>query len=84
MTSDLKKEIAEKAHVIGADRVKKGIINEEFSRICVASNFKDKELLRTLCNAHDVKLEELDITNRELATLCKKTYSIGVIGFNKK
>lgn len=84
MTSDLKKEISEKAHVIGTDKVMKGIANEEFSKVCIASNFKDKESIRKACSAHKTTLEELNLTNKELATLCKKTYSISIIGFNKK
>jgi ribosomal protein L30E len=82
--TELKKDIVEKEYIIGFNKVKKGIISDEFSKVYIASNCKEKEIIQNLCKLNNIKLEELNITNKELGIICKKTYSIGIIGFDKK
>ena len=86
MTSinEIKKDLGEKKPIIGVDRVKKGINNEELKVVYMCSNWKDKDTLKTLCETHNIKLNELDINNIELGVVCKKPYPIGVLGFLKK
>lgn len=78
---EVKKIVKEKKLYYGADitirMLKTGKVNEVF----VASNCLDriKRDLRHFCGIANVKLNELEETNEELGSICRKPFSVSVM-----
>jgi len=80
---DLQELIKEKRLIIGTDRVLKMLKNEQLTNISIASNCPEnvKEDIKHYSKIFNVKLVELKETNQELGIICKKPFSISVIGW---
>lgn len=82
MLSEVRTTVKEKDVVIGADETLKLLREGKIKKVFLAANVQatakhDIYRYGTLSN---VPVVELRITNEELGTLCKKPFSISVIG----
>ena len=83
--TDLKKLIREGNIILGTDVVLKRLKKGEISTVFVAKNCP-AEVLVQLEHYHKVstfELEKTELTNKELGVLCKKPFSIVLIGVPK-
>jgi len=79
---EIKKQLKSKVLIIGADRVLKALKKNELVKIFLASN-ASAELVNDIdyySSLSRVEVEKLDIPNDELGVVCKKPFSIAVIG----
>lgn len=84
--SEIKKYIKEGKVVIGTDRTLKEMRQGMISKIYLSSNVQ-KELVETLeqfSKISDVELVRLSLANDDLGTLCRKPFSISILGVYKK
>ncbi len=79
----LQELIKEKKLIIGTDRVLKMLKNEQLANIYLASNCPEtvRQDIKHYSKIFNVKVEELKETNQELGVLCKKPFSISVVGW---
>ncbi|QQG38752.1 MAG: ribosomal L7Ae/L30e/S12e/Gadd45 family protein [Candidatus Woesearchaeota archaeon] len=79
---DLKKIINENI-IIGTDRVIKGLKNNKIKKVFLASNCKKqtKEDILHYAKLGKIQVVELNIPNEEVGIVCKKPFSISVIGY---
>lgn len=89
MAKDVVREIREmiekRKAIIGADRVLKELYKNNLKKVFVASNCpqrlsKDVDYYAGLNKIEVVKLAQ---QNEELGVICKKPFSISVLGFSK-
>ena len=80
---DLKKALEENKVTFGLERTMKGIKNNSLKNIVIASNCpKDiKEEFDHNISITKAKLHNLNKTNEEMGVLCKKPFSILVLGW---
>jgi len=69
--------------VFGTDRVLKLLRNDKIQRVYLAKNCKEdtRESVKNL--AKNTEVIELDTINSEIGTICKKPFSISVVGLSK-
>lgn len=82
---DIKVGLKEKKAVIGTERVIKGLKTGKIAKVFITSNCpeevkKDIEYYSGLCGAAVVQLAQ---PNDELGIICKKPFSISVLGILK-
>ena len=82
---ELKKLAASDALIIGAERTLKELKRGTLSKVFFASNCSAnvRESLQRYCGISKVSCEELPETDTEVGVLCKKQFSIGVVGVKK-
>ncbi len=80
--SELRKHVQAGRLVIGTDEVMKLLKHNKVARIFAAANCPAsvKEDLRHYCAMAGCELVELAVPNDELGILCKKPFSIAVVG----
>ena len=84
-TADMRKLLTEKKLVIGRDLTLKGLYKGKLGRVMMASNCSDKlrGSLAKYCNQSKVDCIEMKQSGDELGIMCKKPFSISVIGILK-
>lgn len=82
---DIKKAIESKKTVVGTERVLKGLKNGEISTVYVTVNTPEdvKEDITHYAELSSAKVVKLKHPNDELGALCKKPFSISVLGISK-
>tara|TARA_Y100000310_G_scaffold296626_1_gene329023 strand:+ start:16895 stop:17176 length:282 start_codon:yes stop_codon:yes gene_type:complete len=84
--ADLAKELKSKKIIIGADRVIKNLKQGRISKVYISSNCKDsiKSDISCYSKLGDVEVVKMNLSNEELGILCKKPFSISVLGLIKE
>ena len=79
---DVREALKEKTAVIGLERTMKLMRQGKVKKVFVSANTTAtaKDDIRHYGTLLNVAIEELKLTNEELGTLCKKPFSISVIG----
>jgi large subunit ribosomal protein L30e len=72
-----------KKRVIGKTETIKQLRSGKLAEVLVASNFDDKDTIQKLAKLTETKVQVLSQTNDELGALCKKPFSISIIGLKK-
>ena len=82
--AELRKHVQGK-FIIGAQEAQKLINQRKLGRVYIASNCPApiKAKLEESCPANECELVELAIPNDEVGTICKKPFSISVVGVPK-
>ncbi len=82
---NIKKAIAGKKAIIGTDRVIKGLKRGELVKVYLSVNCPSdvKESIEYYAKLSGAKIVKLKVPNDELGTLCKKPFSISVLGIVK-
>lgn len=82
----LRKKVKEKAAIIGKERTLKMLKLGKLSKVMVAANVsKDtKEDVLHYAGVEGVDVSVLKISNEELGVLCRKPFSISVIGLKNE
>jgi ribosomal protein L30E len=85
LVAEIKKLLKENKLVIGKDEVMKGLRQGKFAKIYFASNCPAslKEDATHYASIAGVELVEAGLQNVELGDVCKKPFSIAVIGLLK-
>jgi large subunit ribosomal protein L30e len=83
--TEIKKLISENKLVIGGDEVMKGLRGGSFSKIYLAANCPEqlKADIEHYASISGVEIIETGIQNEELGDICKKPFSISVMGLIK-
>lgn len=83
--SELRKLVAEGKVLLGSKRTLKLLGKGGIAKVFVSQNAPShyKERIASECAASKVELVELSMTGEELGTLCKKPFSVTVIGVAK-
>lgn len=84
-TAEMRKLLSEKKLVVGRDLTLKGLHEGKLGRVMMASNCSDKlrGSLAKYCNQGKVDCVEMRQSGDELGIMCKKPFSISVIGVLK-
>jgi len=84
--AEIKKNLKEGKLVMGASETLKGLRTGEFSKIYLAANCPEelREDIKHHASFTDVEIIETDIPNDELGDICKKPFSIAVMGMTKQ
>ncbi|MBN2457849.1 ribosomal L7Ae/L30e/S12e/Gadd45 family protein [Candidatus Woesearchaeota archaeon] len=71
--------------LIGVETVLKALKAKELETVYLASNCKDStaETIRHYSELSNAKVVQMDIPNDELGIICKKMFSISVLGIKK-
>ncbi len=82
LLNEVRAAVKEKDVVIGADETLKLLRNGKIKKVFLAANVQAaaKQSIHRYGTLGNVEVVELRITNEELGTLCKKPFSISVIG----
>ena len=77
---ELKKVLTEKV-IIGSEETIKKLKQGKTKKVFLASNCREdvKARIKRYAQLGNIEIYELEETNRELGTLCKKSYAISVI-----
>ncbi len=76
----LENEIKNKKLIFGLDRIIKKIKNQKVKKVYISSNSHMKEHISNLCKKFDVEAESVRENSKEIGVLCKKPFSISIIG----
>ncbi|MBU0615536.1 MAG: ribosomal L7Ae/L30e/S12e/Gadd45 family protein [Nanoarchaeota archaeon] len=81
--NDVKKLAKEGKLTIGTETVLKGIKAEKIKNVILSSNIdsKTKEEIEHYARIGKVIVTQIEVPNDELGTLCKKPFSISVLGY---
>ncbi|MBW2988154.1 hypothetical protein DRJ48_02115 [Candidatus Woesearchaeota archaeon] len=82
VVEEIKQGIEKGLLVIGKNSVLKGLKRGKLAKVFMASNIPEAVELEVthLCEISGVKYKKTKITNKELGALCKKSYSISILG----
>lgn len=69
--------------IYGSDRNVKLLMNERLERVYLAANCRNDIRERIKINSKKTEVIELDENSDEIGVICKKPFSISVIGLNK-
>ena len=83
--TELRKHVQGSKFVMGTDEVMKHLRHSRLAKVFVASNCPDKMKgdIRHYCSVAGCELVELAVPNDELGVMCKKPFSIVVVGVLK-
>jgi large subunit ribosomal protein L30e len=86
VVAEIKKSLKEGKLVFGADSTLKGLRTGRFEKIYLAANCPDqlKEDINHYASMADVEVVDTGIQNEELGDICKKPFSIAVMGLTKQ
>jgi large subunit ribosomal protein L30e len=84
-TDQLRKLIEDKKVTIGTAATVKALKADTLKRVVIAKNASDvtKNALNRYKAVGGVSVEEIDVSNDELGTMCKKPFSISLLGIRK-
>lgn len=82
VVTELRKLLSDKKLIIGKDRTLKQLKVGKLKKVFVAANSPSelKEDLKYYCSLGNAELIELTYPNEELGVICKKPFSISVVG----
>ena len=82
----LRKLLGTKKIIIGTEKTIKALKSGKIEKVYLASNCEANaaEKIKYSCKLAKADFVKLDYPNDELGTLCKKPFSISVIGFLKE
>lgn len=82
---EIKKSIEEKKAVIGRDMTIKRLKRGEISKVYLSSNCADnvKQEIDDYCRIAGIESVQINYLNDEFAVLCKKPFSISVLGIKQ-
>ena len=85
IASELRSLIDSKKIIIGTKRTLKYLISGKLDKVFLSSNppKAETETVKLYCKSGNVKLEVLDIPNDELGVICRKPFSISMLGVPK-
>ena len=77
---NLKKAIKEKKLVIGTDRTLKLLKTNKAKEVFISKNCPEtlRKRIKNYGEINKIKITELDNTNEEIGSLCKKPFSINI------
>ncbi len=80
---ELKKALTEKGLVLGSRKVISKLKNAKLKKVFLSSNCRDDVArdVRHYAKLNKIELIQLDKTNEDVGVLCKKSFSISVLGF---
>ena len=83
---DIKKELAEGKVLFGTEEVMKNLKTGKLEKVFLSANCPDsvKKDINYYADLSGVKVVELDMPNDELGVLCKKPFSVSVLGLFKE
>lgn len=83
--AELRKHVQSGKLAIGTKEVNKLLKLNKLTKVFVAANCQNsvKENLKSYCAAPECQLVELAVPNDELGVLCRKPFSIAVVGVLK-
>jgi len=81
----LRKDLKTREMIFGADRTIKLLKNGKIERVYLASNCSDsnKNDILYYSKLAGIEAEELEESNEDLATICKKPFNISVVSVKK-
>ena len=79
---EIKNALEKKVLVVGTDRVLKGLRDGSLKKVFISNNCKDsvKEDIKHYAGLQEIPVVYLKEPNDELGTICKKPFSISVLG----
>lgn len=77
----LKDDLKKGNPIIGQDISVKKMKNQDVSKVYVASNFKNKNVILSLGKALSISVEVIDEDSKKLGVLCKKQFNVSVVSF---
>jgi len=82
MIETIRKLLKTKKLVIGTDNTMKNLKKGKLEKIFLAENCDEKTLkdIKYYAKINKTEIKTLDVPNHELGTICKKPFSISVIG----
>jgi len=85
MVDEIKKLLGSEKLIIGTDRVMKNLRANKLEKIFISSNCDKGTLddIKHYTEITETKVEELNMPNDELGVICKKPFSVSVIGILK-
>lgn len=85
IVSEIKKGMEEGSLTIGTDKTMKSLKLGKLSKVFVTSNCSDivKEDISHYAKLSESEIVELDFPNDELGLICKKPFSISILGLLK-
>lgn len=85
MIDDISKNLQGKKLIMGTDRAIKSLKGGKLKKVFVASNTKSEIMsdIEHYSKVLGTEFVKLDIKNDELGTVCKKPFSVSVIGLLK-
>jgi len=80
--NEIKKLLGNEKLIIGTNRVMKNLRVSKVEKIFVCSNCNEEVLedIKHFAEMTETIVEELKVTNDELGVVCKKPFSVSVIG----
>jgi len=83
---DIKKELAKANVLFGTEEVMKNLKLGKLEKVFLSSNCPNnvKEDINYYADLSGAKVAELDVPNNELGVLCKKPFSVSVLGLLKE
>ena len=80
--SEIKKSLKEGKMIIGTERTMKGLRQGKLEKVYLSSNCSEdvKNDIKHYSQLSNVNVVELSQPNEELGVICKKTFSISVLG----
>jgi len=69
--------------VFGSNKNMKLLLNDKLQRIYLAKNCNDAYKINVKKQARNTEVVELEVPNTEVGVICKKPFSISVIGLSK-
>jgi len=83
---EIQKLLKEGSLIVGTERIIKGLKKGDFERILVSKNTPEKviENIQRYAKIGSVKVVKLKYDNEELGVVCKKPFSISVVGILKE
>lgn len=82
---EIKKLVATPKAIVGSDRTLKSLRAGKVAKIFLSKNVAEetKNDIESYAKISKVEIVQLDLTNTELGTICKKPYSISVLSESK-
>ena len=82
IVAELKKLTASEKLVFGSERTIKMLRDGKISKVYFSSNCDEakKETVMHLCKIGNVSVEQLDKSSEDIGVICRKPFSISIIG----
>jgi len=78
---DLKEELKKNKPTLGTKTILKLLLSNNIKKIYLASNCRDKQKVLNLAKIKNVEVISLEETNKQVGTVCKKSFNVSVLGF---
>jgi ribosomal protein L30E len=83
--TDIKKLLKEEMLIVGTEETLKGLRSGEITKVFLAVNAPDevRETIQHYAEIEEVEIVDAGVHNDELGDICKKPFSIAVLGLKK-